>query len=169
MSDRQIPGQSFTFKCGHQAMLPATKGEGNNAAYWRKSRTEMSSNWGCRPCNVQLLREVRNTPIGWARTILWQAKANAKKYGIARPNITVEDFIELAQTTTHCSACGHQLPALTYRKKKCSERRQLHHNHETGEVIGFVHNHCNMAEGYLSRIPSVEGKRQFMKVLFPEV
>jgi hypothetical protein len=26
-----------------------------------------------------------------------------------------------------------------------------------------------MAEGYLSRIPSVEGKRQFMKVLFPEV
>jgi Recombination endonuclease VII len=45
------------------------------------------------------------------------------------------------QRSKQCALCGDDLDW------QASEYPNLHHNHETGKVIGFVHLRCNMIEG----------------------
>jgi hypothetical protein len=61
--------------------------------------------------------------------------------GYAPPIITPEELVQLRQETQVCALCPESLD-WSGEKPPC-----LHHNHETGKVIGFVHPRCNIIEG----------------------
>jgi len=45
----------------------------------------------------------------------------------------------------------------------------LHHNHDTGEVLGYIHNICNRLEGALRKYIGVDNLHIFLINMFPEV
>lgn len=81
------------------------------------------------------------SPARYAKEILRLGARTAKKRGYAPPDITPEKLVKLLSMSKRCALCSGLLnwtgkrPAL------------LHHNHETGRVIGFVHSRCNKLEG----------------------
>jgi Recombination endonuclease VII len=104
----------------------------------------------CRRCN----------PLGWAKGCLSVFKGTAKRRRYTPPNITPEKFVYLMQTTKLCAGCGGKLNWET-------NRPHLHHNHKTGEVLGFCHQMCNQAEGMLSKLTQEE-RKIFFKTFFFE-
>ena len=84
--------------------------------------------------------------VDWAKMKIDQSKRRAKKAGYAPINIDIESVIKLMKEAQVCVGCEQPLDWQAARKP-C-----LHHNHETGEVIGFVHNKCNWLEGLINRL-----------------
>lgn len=112
-------------------------------------RRQVSS---CRSCNL----------LAWARRLLTQSKSQAKKFGYAAPKITAAQIVILVQTSERCRGCEESL------EWKNGEAPCLHHNHETGQVVGFVHRGCNRIEGFFQKLNS---KKQIniLKNFFPDV
>lgn len=106
---------------------------------------------GCQECN----------PLGWAKAYLLVSKGMARRRSYLPPKITPEELLVLISISRFCVGCGGVLSW---------ENRgpHLHHNHHTGEVLGFCHPTCNQAEGMLSNLSILE-RITFLKNFFPEV
>ena len=123
----------------------------------------------CKGASVCNHGKLRNTckicrPLSHAKTVLRWARRCCKKFGYATPDITPEGLVNLYNVSTHCVGCGGPL------NWGHDNRHQphLHHNHVTGEVLGFCHALCNQAEGMLSKLSSKEIVT-FVKTFFPAV
>ena len=114
----------------------------------------------CKNCNGSQICEHKRRrdrcchckPLGWAKTIIKRAELTATDEGYLAPNITAEKLVELRKTSTHCAAC--ELPL-----DWAGASPHLHHDHETGRVIGYTHRWCNAMEGNI---------RTVLKNLFPQ-
>lgn len=126
--------------------------------------------WDCTACGgantCKHAKEGRSCrlcfPLAWAKRIITQHKAHAKRKGYAAPNITAENLLALIKSSNLCCGCGEVLDfTLNKFKAPC-----MHHSHETGEVIGFAHRECNALEGQLQKL----GSRLpiFLKNFFPQ-
>jgi hypothetical protein len=100
-----------------------------------------SRRYQCRVCS----------PLGWAKRVLRDLKSNSKARDYAPPVGTPERVLELEKDPT-CVLCGEPL----------NIRPALHHDHETGELIGFSHHACNSAEGIVKRM-SVSARDFFIR------
>jgi len=121
----------------------------------------------CRPDNYCAHSKHRSHcrlchPLGWAKGCLSVFRGDAKRHGYKAPNIPPEQFVARMKQTKRCTACNGRLNWL---KKP---HPHLHHNHETGEVIGFCHPVCNQAEGMLAKLTHQE-RINFLACFFPEV
>ena len=109
----------------------------------------------CRECN----------PIGWVKQALLRAKKNCIEKGINPPNITAEEMVLLASQTTHC--CGCKQPLVFDGRQPHALKACLHHNHQTGEVVGFAHSICNLIEGKFLLL-TLEQRICLLDNFFPE-
>lgn len=100
-------------------------------------------------------------PIGWAKGCLSVFKGSAKRRGYTPPNITAENFVKLMLKSKRCFGCDSRLDWE-------NTSPHLHHNHATGEVLGFCHSLCNQAEGMLSKMTSQE-RLNFITTFFCEI
>lgn len=80
-------------------------------------------------------------PTGYAKHLLRCAASEAKTQVHAPIDATPEQIVALRQNANSCALCCKPL-AWDFQKPP-----SLHHNHETGKVIGFVHGKCNAIEG----------------------
>jgi Recombination endonuclease VII len=108
----------------------------------------------CRICN----------PLSWAKHLLGGLQRKARKSGHFAAKSSPEEIVRLSKET-ECSACGEPLD---WNKKGASNTPHLHHNHENGDVLGFIHPTCNQVEGYIRSVAhgSVE---KYLRAMFPEV
>jgi hypothetical protein len=96
--------------------------------------------------------------LRWAYQLLKTARFDAKRRAHEPPNITIEDLVFIRSISTHCAGCG----------KSLGDKVLLHHNHETGDVIGFVHPLCNAVEGQLASL-SREARARLIRNFFPDM
>ena len=74
------------------------------------------------------------------RFLLSFAKCRCRGKNIKSPDTTPEELVKMwADQDKLCAACKEPLLLL----ESCMD-----HNHETGEVRGFIHHKCNLVEGY---------------------
>lgn len=106
----------------------------------------------CRICNSH----------SWASHVLCTSRSDAKRRGSAAADILPGDLVVIMKASKFCIGCGGKL------NWKEGKTPSLHHNHKTGEVYGFCHSNCNVAEGLLSKL-TVEQRKHFIKEFFPEV
>jgi hypothetical protein len=135
--------------CEHGRQRSNCKNCGGSAVCILHGRTNRS----CRLC----------FPKSWAVRILSANRANAKRAGYCPPVVTAEDILILIDKSPLCCGCEEVLDySQTGFKAPC-----LHHNHETGEVVGFAHRECNSLEGQLQKL----GHKIpiFLKNFFPQV
>jgi hypothetical protein len=99
-------------------------------------------------------------PLGAAKRRLAVCKGDARRGGYVPPRITAEELLKLKNESLICVGCEDPLDWDNY--------PHLHHDHRTGEVLGFCHPMCNQAEGMLGKMTS-EGRKAFIKNFFPEV
>ena len=102
-------------------------------------------------------------PKSWAQRILSRHRQDARKGGYLAPKITPKELLELLNKSLNCCGCG---TLLNY-KTVGFDAPCLHHNHDTGEVVGFSHRECNSLEGQLQKL----GNRlpTFIKNFFPHL
>jgi Recombination endonuclease VII len=128
--------------------------------------------WNCEDCGglkrCEMHKRVARTcricyPKFWAQRILSRHRQDARRLGYAPPNITAKKLLKLLEKSPNC--CGCDAP-LDYQASGFNAPC-LHHNHETGEVVGFAHRECNSLEGQLQKL----GVRLpiFLKNFFPQV
>lgn len=94
----------------------------------------------CKSCcsKAQKPRSARYYIAHRARVILSSAKTAAKKGLFAPPLITEQELErQLADPNRECGVCG------------CKEQLHLDHDHETGEVRGWLCGKCNRGIGLL--------------------
>lgn len=100
-------------------------------------------------------------PKHWAQRILSSHRQNARKGKYAATQITPAKLLKILKTSPSCCGCGAPLnyEAVGF------EAPCLHHDHNTGEVVGFAHRECNSLEGQLKKL----GTRlpTFLKNFFP--
>jgi hypothetical protein len=114
---RQKPGKLYTFRCGCSGILPAA-GKSNKFAVWKDSQ----SSFVCR-----------------VPGIFSHGKAAARKHGYKFPkNVSHSVIREMMETD--CWRCGKPLDWSSLGSGKTPH---LHHDHETGEILGFTHMRCN--------------------------
>lgn len=94
-------------------------------------------------------------PLSWAKRILRDQQKHAANKNHKSPIITPEELVILRQKSEICVLCEEFL----------IEKPVLHHNHQTGEVIGFAHGLCNSIEGFLSKL-SETARARFLKNVF---
>ena len=167
MKDRkQIAGQPYTFKkksTGEEVtgILPQY-GQSSEFAYWHNARrSRFGGAWNCGKFardkgkrNYQV-KEGSRTFINRMKYLLASAARHARNGGYAAPNITADELVLLWQNQQgKCAACGGVLEGV-YGDKK-NTHTHLEHSHTTGEVRGFVHNHCNFAEASFSKMTDEE-------------
>jgi Recombination endonuclease VII len=96
-------------------------------------------------------------PQHWAKSCIQSSTGRALKLGYAPPAITPDEAVALAQRSKQCALCGSDLDW------QASRYPSLHHNHETGKVIGFVDHRCNNLEG-LGKTEEARTFREFTYV-----
>ncbi len=94
-------------------------------------------------------------PLGWAKRVLRDLQKHAIEKGYKAPILSSEELVRLYQESRICVLCEEPLEA----------KPSLHHNHETGKVIGFSHTRCNSIEGFLSKL-SLLARERFLKNVF---
>lgn len=104
--------------------------------------------------------------MNWAYQTLRVARRDAAKNGWVAPSITAEALLGLMRLSENCVACGKPLDWNTQDKGVFPS---LHHNHDTGEVLGYTHNICNRLEGSLRKYVGVENLPTFLRNMFPEI
>jgi hypothetical protein len=125
----------------------------------RKKCEHKKLKWNCDECGglkrCELHGRVARTcrichPEWWVIRILSRHKRDAKAGGYAQTKINPQQLLELLRNTPNCCGCGAPLDySASGFAAPC-----LHHNHETGEVIGFAHRECNSLEGQLAKLGS---------------
>jgi Recombination endonuclease VII len=155
----QIPGEPWTFvnkKTGQRVsgILPSKRGESNSFAEWLSNpRYSKGGRWGSRLFHNQAAVRYGNGtgPSGLLgsmrrRFITLKSVSNANDY--RPPDTTPEKMVDIWNNQKGlCAACKGSLDLL---------KSYFDHNHETGEARGFLHRHCNMAEGSLTRMVNEE-------------
>jgi hypothetical protein len=163
---KQMPGEAFQFPCRHRVVLPQL-GVSGVGAYWCKNpKNSRGGTWRCSLC-IRKTITLRNRGLGaeglhgWATKTLLRIKSQSERGGYAAPKISVEDLVDLRSRSQYC--------VLTDRLLVWSGKRlpSLHHNHDTGEVIGFVCSIANRIEGMLSRFSKRE-RAIFFRRAFPK-
>jgi hypothetical protein len=119
----QRPGEIHRFPCGCEAVLPQKKGQSNFFAMFNSGWAGTSGTWSCRVSN--LLANQRNS-------------AEERGYRGADADIP-HSVIRKMMREKNCVLCGEPLVW----KLKIGQTPHLHHDHETGEQIGFSHSKCN--------------------------
>lgn len=116
----QHPGEKHSFPCGCAGVLPKT-GQTNQFA----ARTPG-----------------KNRTDGMCRVsqILSASKSSARRLGyIAIPRDTPHSVIRKMMAEPNCERCGEPLKW----EFGVGKTPHLHHNHETGDPLGFTHPVCN--------------------------
>lgn len=151
MPTTQKPGTSFTFPCNHRAILPAL-GISSRYAYWCKNpQYARKGTWRCGICMRQQIHLRQkglgaDGLIGWATILLRSLRYHAETGKYTAPHVSVQQLVELRLRSSKCALTDKPLDW------EATRLPHLHHNHETGEVIGFVCEHANKAEGMLSKL-----------------
>lgn len=79
----------------------------------------------------------------WAKKIISQQNANARRHGYSAPNITAPEIVVLyREFSGKCRVCGCPIDK-TQGRKLC-----LDHDHVDGRVRGFICHHCNACIGW---------------------
>jgi Recombination endonuclease VII len=113
--------------------------------------------WNCDECGGQKRCELHGRvartcrichPEWWAVRILSRQKRDARAGNYTPAKATPKQLLELLRNTPNCCGCG---APLDYRASGF-EAPCLHHDHTTGEVIGFAHRECNALEGQLKKL-----------------
>jgi hypothetical protein len=115
----QKPGQFHEFPCGCSGILPKTRGESN--VFAKAGQNHRTRSWICR-----------------IFSILRSAEYEAKKRGYKPISSTHAEIRELMKSNK-CWLCGNKLIWNFGR----GQTPHLHHDHETGEILGFTHPRCN--------------------------
>jgi hypothetical protein len=116
----QTPGGFHTFPCACSGYLPDKRGHFNKFAKWNSG----VDNWACRIGSI--LRGSRTS-------------ARAGQYVPIDPN-TPHAVIRKMMEETNCERCQQ---TLSWDEFGLGKTPHLHHDHETGEIYGFTHPHCN--------------------------
>lgn len=168
----QVPGKEYTFihkVTGEKdtGILPLTYGESNEFARWQPgSNYEKGGHWTSHVFNRKSTHEVRRGQgrqglISRMRLIVGQQKNTAERRGYMPPRTTPEQMvIEWTTQNGRCAACFG--PISLFGTRLDGNGACYDHNHETGEPRGFVHRHCNWAEGALVKMSDVE-RTNFLK------
>jgi hypothetical protein len=100
-------------------------------------------------------------PRSWAVRVLSKTATDARRKGYATVKISPEELLSFIDNSPLCCGCEGFLDY----KTKGFYAPCLHHNHKTGEFIGFAHRECNALEGQLQKL----GSRLpiFIKNFFP--
>jgi 5-methylcytosine-specific restriction endonuclease McrA len=122
---KQIPGMYYTFRCGSIFRLPPIPGYSDEFCLWRNQ----NNSWICRSCMI-------------IRASYWHAKY--RRYTPDRTNCP--NLVLIIKNQSECSACKIEFSVLAHKEK------HLHHDHDTGEVLGFLCQDCNLMEGTLTKI-----------------
>jgi len=121
--NRQTPGRAHIFPCGCSGTLPCSKGEANQFA----SATKRT--WTCR-----------------VTKILLGSKDTSKRYGY-KPidQKTPHKVIRQLMAAKKCGRCRQPLAWNFTSGKQFGQTPNLHHDHETGKALHFVHSgaKCN--------------------------
>lgn len=147
---KKQPNTKWTFRCGHTGQLPKSFGETNKFVLWVKSKYHSAGGeWTCRRCHNKRNRKYKRKPVvgdlARIKSRLQAANCVAKAKNYEPPKITPERAIGLwALQNGCCAACG---TGISLEKSKFGSN--LDHDHESGEVRGFVCHNCNLAEGLL--------------------
>jgi hypothetical protein len=110
----------------------------------------------CKKCNGREICEHRKmrwccricSPRGWANVNLDVAVKKAKSLGYAPPKIGVEEYVKMMKSSKRCGLCDGLLD--------WNRSPHLHHNHVSGQVIGFCHAACNTVEGWFKKMSDVD-------------
>jgi hypothetical protein len=113
----QTPGSNHTFPCGCSGILPQVEPEAN------KFVRVMAKIWYCRVASI-LGAGVQSAKRG-----------GYKPVSLNTPHAAIRKMME----ATTCWRCGEALLWDLGRSKT----PHLHHNHRTGEPLGFTHGRCN--------------------------
>ena len=142
----QYPNTTFTFKCGHKAMLPdfciTTK-----KVTWNTH----SKSWGCRSCYLKHNKNLRDGTgplglLGRMRYLYRTCVRESIKWGYTPPNITPELLVtHWVNQNGKCAWTGEKIELL-------GRGTAMEHNHKTGEFRGFVKADANHSEGYLGQL-----------------
>jgi hypothetical protein len=176
---KQQPNKKVHFPCGHSGTLPKLKSSNNCAKWVKDSGCRRGGSWICIICarlkakESSLLYSRGRGPVaglfGWAGVIIRTEICRAQKLGYKPARITLKKLIELRKNAIYCSdGCGQKLKWCTNGK---FTNPHLHHNHETGEVYGFVTSQCNLAQGYVKKVGynNPSSQASWLKFHFPEI
>lgn len=123
----QIPGEFWTFPCGCSGILPEI-GKSNLFAHghnvYKRKETHRDFNYTCRVSQV---------------VAGGNCEARSKGYKPIDPE-TPHHIIRAMMDEPLCWRCKRPLDWTNFGKGKTPH---LHHNHDTGEIYGFTHPHCN--------------------------
>lgn len=114
----QTPGAQHTFSCGCSGILPQKKGDSNKFARWS------GRIFSCRILNILSAS---------------QGEARERAYKPI-PKDTPHAVIRKMMEDPTCERC--QQP-LSWDDLGYGKTPHLHHDHATGEMLGFTHNRCN--------------------------
>ena len=104
--------------------------------------------------------------IGWAKYTIAQHKQMSKEGKYTRPQIDATSLVSLRKKSKSCLFC---MKKLNWFWTKRGEAPNLHHNHRTGEVFGYVHGSCNSSEARIRKQANFCGVKAYLKNMFPEV
>lgn len=168
---KQHPNKLYKFtKCGHEGLLPEL-GVSNNFAHWTKNTYPRGGTWRCRACERRSAREYGfgigpAGMLGWAKALIAKNRRGALKHGYEPICITAKDLVILREKSKYCAdGCGQKI---IWSTGGTFGNAQLHHNHETGLVYGFVISRCNAAEGYVGKIGDSAAQARWFKYHFPD-
>jgi len=154
---KQYEFMKFRFPCGHSVVLPA-RGKSNPFVYWCANRTyKHGGTWRCGICIRQHMqtRRAGSGPdglTGWAIILLRSLKYHSQMGGYAAPKISIAGLVRLRKYSRRCALTGRPLDWSQ------SPLPHLHHDHKTGEVIGFVCRLANVIDGMLAKLTPQERK-----------
>lgn len=148
-------------KCGSFGALPQN-GTSDSLWLWVNDSKKYSAGGShrCRKCCNSYARfRINRNPLAWAKRRLAVATDGARKFGYHPPTITPETLVQLIEESKTCYFCSQPLD---WESNEKSRRPHLHHDHVTGNVLGFSHPHCNVIEGWISRM-SVAARTSLLK------
>lgn len=136
----QRPGKTHKFVCGCEGLLP-NKGESNKLAIFT------ATGFVCR-----------------VTRILNSSKHNAKRRGYKAISKNIDHLvIREMMKSNRCETCGEPLKWAFSR----GETPHLHHDHKTGEILGFSHSICNL--GFVQmRIMALREENETLRLILQQ-
>jgi hypothetical protein len=135
--NRQTPGEFHTFPCGCSGVLPQERGTSNQFAI-----KVLKQGWACRVTAV----------LGGIRK--QSERDGYKPIDLNTPHSVIRKMMQ----EKNCALCGEPLKWELGRGKT----PHLHHDHDTGQPIGFSHHRCN-PRALESRVRELETEVAFLR------
>ena len=102
-------------------------------------------------------------PEKWAKEQIRQISKKSMERGYTPPTINPQELLNM-RGSPNCFACEQPLIWPDVYTQGLSP--VLHHNHISGEVYGYTHPNCNIAEGFISSIVKSGHLKTFLKNMF---